>query len=109
MARAGVFVSPSLFEPFGLAALEAAEAGTPLLLSDIATYRELWDGAALFFAPNDADALADAFNLLAADGRLRRRLGRAARQRALNYSPERQAARILSIYDAVAAPAMAEA
>jgi glycosyltransferase involved in cell wall biosynthesis len=109
MASTGIFVSPSVFEPFGLAAVEAAEAETPLLLADIPTYRELWDGAAMFFPPRDAAALADAFNLLAADGRLRQKLGAAARQRALNYSPDRQTARMLSIYDAARAPAMAEA
>jgi glycosyltransferase involved in cell wall biosynthesis len=108
MARASIFVSPSLFEPFGLAALEAAEAGTPLLLADIPTYRELWDNAAVFFPTSDAAALGDAFNTLAADERLRRRLGRAAKQRSLEYSAERQAARMLSIYNSVCASAMAE-
>ncbi len=49
-----IFVSTSLYEPFGLAVLEAAQAGCPLVLSDIATFRELWDGAAIFFPPGDA-------------------------------------------------------
>ena len=48
MARTAVFVSPALYEPFGLAVLEAAQAGCALVLSDIPTFRELWDGAALF-------------------------------------------------------------
>ena len=45
MAGAGIFVSPSLYEPFGLAVLEAARSGAPLVLSDIATYREIWHSA----------------------------------------------------------------
>ncbi len=49
-----IFVSTSLYEPFGLAVLEAAQAGCPLVLCDIATFRELWDGAAIFFPPGDA-------------------------------------------------------
>lgn len=47
-ARAGVFASVPRYEPFGLAVLEASQAGLPLVLSDIPTLRELWDGAALF-------------------------------------------------------------
>jgi glycosyltransferase involved in cell wall biosynthesis len=108
MARAGIFVSPSSFEPFGLAALEAAAVGTPLLLADIPTYRELWDGAALFFAPGDATALAECFNALADDPSLRRRLERAAWERSCRYSPERQTERMISIYDSVCAAAVVE-
>lgn len=108
MARAAVFISPSIYEPFGLAALEAADAGTPLLLADIPTYRELWEDAALFFTPGDAAALAEAFNTLAADPALRQRLGRAAKQRARRFSPERQAARMIAIYGSVCAAALVE-
>ena len=47
-ARCPIFVSAARYEPFGLAVLEAAQAGCALVLSDIPTFRELWDGAALF-------------------------------------------------------------
>ena len=47
-ARASVFVSMARYEPFGLSVLEAARAGMHLVLSDIPTFRELWDGAAAF-------------------------------------------------------------
>ncbi|MGI6852730.1 glycosyltransferase family 4 protein [Mesorhizobium sp. 1B3] len=99
MARAGIFVSPSRYEPFGLAALEAARSGTPMILADIPTYRELWDGAALFFAADDPTALAGAMNLLAADGPLRRRLGSAAERRARSYSFDQQVRRTLVAYE----------
>ena len=58
MAEASVFAAPARYEPFGVAVLEAAQAGMALALSDIPTFRELWDGAALFFHPDDASALA---------------------------------------------------
>src|SRR3546814_15067984 len=64
--RAGIFVSPSLYEPFGLAVLEAAMSGCALLLSDIPTFRELWDGAAVFTPAGDSDALADRLQAMAA-------------------------------------------
>jgi glycosyltransferase involved in cell wall biosynthesis len=61
-AAAPVFVSLARYEPFGLAVLEAAQAGCALVLSDIATFRELWDCAALFVDPDDPIALADLLN-----------------------------------------------
>ena len=52
-----IFVSVARYEPFGLAVLEAAQAGCALVLSDIPTFRELWGGAALFVPANDDRAL----------------------------------------------------
>ncbi|MFT6533710.1 MAG: glycosyltransferase involved in cell wall biosynthesis [Limimaricola cinnabarinus] len=98
-ARAGVFLSPSLYEPFGLAALEAASAGAALVLADIPTYRELWDEAALFADPRDPAALAAAANRLARDADLRGRLGAAALERAGDFAPARQARRMRGLYE----------
>ncbi|WP_404926681.1 glycosyltransferase family 4 protein [Mesorhizobium sp. ORM16] len=107
MARAGIFVSPSLYEPFGLATLEAAMSATPLVLSDIATYRELWDGAALFYDARDPHDLAACINRLSADAQHRRELGRAALRRSRRFSLARQATAMRDVYDK-AALAMAE-
>ena len=41
LQRASIFVSPAIYEPFGLSVLEAAAAGCALVLSDIPTFREL--------------------------------------------------------------------
>ena len=81
MAEATVFAAPSRYEPFGLAVLEAAQAGMALALADIPTFRELWEGAALFFHPEDAGRLADTIGrlLAAPDGHATRARERAAR------------------------------
>src|SRR5690606_23862841 len=110
MAGAGIVVSPSIYEPFGLAALEAARAGSALVLADIPTYRELWDGAAVFADPHDAAALAGAINELAAARILRRQLGQAARRRSELFTLQAQAAAMLGVYAnalANAAPSLA--
>jgi glycosyltransferase involved in cell wall biosynthesis len=86
MAEAAVFCSPALYEPFGLAVLEAAQAGAPLLLSDIPSFRELWDGAAVFTPAGDSVALGAALEALLADPGRRERLSAAARQRASRYT-----------------------
>lgn len=103
IGRCAVFVSPSLYEPFGLAALEAAAAATPLVLSDIPTYRELWDGAALFFPPRDADELAETVNRLIDRPAERHRLGQAALRRSRDFKPERQADAMRMLYDEASA------
>ncbi|MBZ9740837.1 glycosyltransferase family 4 protein [Mesorhizobium sp. ES1-6] len=102
MARAGIFVSPSLYEPFGLAALEAAMSGTPLVLSDIPTYRELWDKAAVFFDARDAHDLAACLNHLSSDAEHRRELGQAALRRSRRYTLARQAAAMRDLYEKAA-------
>ncbi|WP_292393819.1 glycosyltransferase family 4 protein [Mesorhizobium sp.] len=102
MARAGIFVSPSVYEPFGLAVLEAATSATPLVLADITTYRELWDGAAIFYDAHDPRDLAKCIDCLSYDAQYRRRLGEAAARRARKFSPERQAAAMHDIYDRAA-------
>jgi glycosyltransferase involved in cell wall biosynthesis len=51
MAKASIFVMPSTYEPFGLAVLEAARSGCALVLSDIASFREIWGDNAVYFDP----------------------------------------------------------
>ena len=103
MSEAGIFVSPSLYEPFGLAALEAAKAGTPLVLSDIPTYRELWGDAALYFAPDDQVALAKAIDRLSASPWMRKEFGNAALRRSRLYTLAKQASAMRSVYDRASA------
>nr|WP_244530269.1 glycosyltransferase family 4 protein [Rhizobium sp. NFR07] len=91
MRRSAIFVSPSVYEPFGLAALEAARAHNALVLSDIATYRELWDGAALFADPSDATALAAAINRLCRDDDLRNQMATKAAERSRRFDLSSQA------------------
>ncbi|MBE7218473.1 MAG: glycosyltransferase family 4 protein [Caulobacteraceae bacterium] len=85
LALARVFASPALYEPFGLAVLEAAQAGCALVLCDIPTFRELWEGAAVFVPARDPAALAAALQRLLDDEAEAARLGSVARERAHRY------------------------
>ncbi|MFC6621304.1 glycosyltransferase family 4 protein [Novosphingobium panipatense] len=98
LAARPIFVSAASFEPFGLAVLEAAQAGCPLVLSDIDTFRELWDGAACFVPAGDEIALERAITGLVEDEALRLRLSEAARKRAAQYAPRKMADSMLAIY-----------
>lgn len=99
LAQRPIFVSAASFEPFGLAVLEAAAAGCALVLADIPTFRELWDGAALFVAVGDTDGFATAIECLRSDPALRARLGQAAAAQAATYTPEATTAAMLQVYD----------
>lgn len=96
LAKRPIFVSAASFEPFGLAVLEAAQAGCALVLSDIPTFRELWDGAASF-VPLDG-MWCEAIEALVLDLPRRAALGEAARVRAARYTPDAIAAQMLALY-----------
>lgn len=91
-SEATVFAAPARYEPFGLAVLEAAQAGQALVLSDIPTFRELWKGAALF--ASDA-TLAETLRRALDDPAP---LAAAARARAHRYTREAMAERTLALH-----------
>jgi glycosyltransferase involved in cell wall biosynthesis len=101
--RASIYASSALYEPFGLGVLEAAQAGCALVLSDIPTFRELWDGAAIFVDPRRPADFAEAFDALADDPLESEHRGRLARARAEAFSTEAMARGVAAIYGQVLA------
>jgi glycogen synthase len=98
MSRAAIYCLPARYEPFGLSVLEAAFCDCALLLSDIPSLRENWEGAALFVPLDDDDALVRSIRRLAGDPNLRAQLAQRARQRAQGFTPERMAKGYLRLY-----------
>jgi len=98
LARGPIFVSAARYEPFGLAVLEAAQAGCALVLSDIVSFRELWDGAALFVAPGDAAGFAAAVTALSRNQEQRNSLRVAAVRRARRYTAETMARGMAAVH-----------
>jgi glycogen synthase len=97
--RTSIYLSPARYDPFGLLPLQAAQHGCALLLSDIPSYRELWDGAACFFRSNDATDLRRKWRLLLEHPDIRDTFARAASSRAAaRYSVERMAAQYGDVY-----------
>lgn len=96
-AGATVFASMARYEPFGLAVLEAAQAGMALVLSDTPGFRELWDGAAIFVA-EEAGLLPALRQALAAPAWAAR-----AQDRARRYTVEAMVAGTLAVHRGVAA------
>jgi alpha-1,3-rhamnosyl/mannosyltransferase len=89
--QASVVVFPSLYEGFGLPAVEALQAEVPLVCSDIPVLRETTAGAALFAPVERPDVLADRIRSVLTDERLRGDLIAAGRRRAAELSWDRAA------------------
>jgi glycosyltransferase involved in cell wall biosynthesis len=101
MSASPIYAMPALYEPFGLSVLEAALSGNALVLGDIASLRENWEGAALFVPPDDAAFTTAAINRIIEDVELRHALQREAHRRALSFSTTTMAKRYLSLYRSV--------
>jgi glycosyltransferase involved in cell wall biosynthesis len=88
LARADVFVFPSLSEGFSRALLEALAAGVPVVATDVAAAADLLsDGDnAIVVAPWDAAALASGIERLLDDPRLRAELSAAGQRTAASYT-----------------------
>jgi len=98
MACSAIYALPARYEPFGLSVLEAAMAGCALVLGDIASLRENWDGAALFVHPDDRPALAAVLDRLIGDSILRTRLAHAAMERAERFTASAMARAYEDLY-----------
>jgi len=101
--RAAIFAAPAKYEPFGLSILEAALADCALVLGDIPSLRENWNGAALFVPPDDLNALEAALQKLIATPRLRCELSAKARDIASRLTPKRMGESYLLMYSNVLA------
>jgi glycosyltransferase involved in cell wall biosynthesis len=71
-AGAEAFVLPSRYEGFGLTALEAMAAGTPVVASDRTALPEVVGDAGVLVDPDDHDGIADAVERAIGDVRLAR-------------------------------------
>lgn len=94
-AALDVFVLPSWREGFSRSGMEAAATGLPMVLTDIRGCREVGrhEEHLLLVPPRDLDGLVAAVGRLLDDAPLRKRLGSAARERALAEFDQRAVAR----------------
>jgi glycosyltransferase involved in cell wall biosynthesis len=90
LARADVFVLPTLADNMARAVLEAMAAGLPVIVTPESGYEGvITDGVEGFIVPSrDPAAIAGRLQQLSANGELRRRMGLAARALAERYSWE---------------------
>jgi glycosyltransferase involved in cell wall biosynthesis len=97
-SRAAVFAFPSLFEGFGIPALEAMAHGVPVVCSNAGAFPEVCADAALYFDPLDVDSMADALTRALNDTELRLDLVRKGQARERQFSWARSAESTLDVY-----------
>jgi len=100
-SAAEVLVMPSLYESFGMVALEAMACGTPVIASEVGGLGFLvQDGETGFTIPDgEPDKLCEKLSLLLTDHELRESMGRRAADYACSYDWERIAKQIVDVYE----------
>jgi glycosyltransferase involved in cell wall biosynthesis len=91
-----IYLATSIYEPFGLAPLEAALCGCAILANDIPSLREVWGDAALYF--NSAATLTKLLAQLQASPKILLAARQRAGRRALQLSAAHMAAEYLALY-----------
>lgn len=95
---------PSLYEGFGLALLEAMAASRPLVLSDIAVFRELTEGQGCYFTPTDGIACAGRIEALRSDPGLSAALVAYGDRRVADFAFPTLAEEVYALYLKLASP-----
>jgi glycosyltransferase involved in cell wall biosynthesis len=104
---ATAFVFPSLYEGFGLPALEALACGTPVITSRTTSLPEVVGDAGVLVDPSDPNELCDAMAAILADHSLRERLKDRGPARAAEFSWRRCAELTAGVYELAAGNARA--
>lgn len=93
-----LFVLPSTFESYGIAAAEAMAYGKAVVATRVGGLPEVIADAGVLVPPKDPGALADAVSSLLADEARRTKLGTRARRRAEGFSWDGMAKRMEAVY-----------
>ncbi len=101
--RASVYAATSVYEPFGLAPLEAAFSRCAIVANDIPSFREIWGDTVCYFRTNDPASLQRQLERLQGNRELRLRYANLAYNRArARYTAERMVNDYLELYKSMA-------
>jgi alpha-1,3-rhamnosyl/mannosyltransferase len=100
-AAADLFVSASLYEGFGLPALEAMACGTPVACSGTSSLPEVVGDAGVTFDPWSVAAIAEAIRRVMSSAELRADLRERGLRRAATFTWERVAQQTIEVYRSI--------
>lgn len=100
--QAVCFLFPSLYEGFGLPAVEAMACHCPVLLQEGKALREIGGDSALYFDTGQKDSLAKVLNTLLRNPEQRKKMIESGKKRADSFSWEKSVENHLKIYQSVA-------
>jgi glycogen synthase len=97
--QSAIYICPSLYEPFGLAPVEAALCGCAVVAHDIPSLREVWGDSALFF--RDAQSLSHLLERLSADGDFLSQAQLRSLLHARHFSPHSMASAYINLFQSL--------
>jgi glycosyltransferase involved in cell wall biosynthesis len=97
-----VFAFASTYEGFGIPILEAMAARRPMVLSDIAVFKEITEDRSVYFPPGDVEAMAAALDQVLTSESERSRLVAYGEQRVKDFSFTALAGQVAQLYRALA-------
>lgn len=95
---ATIFINPSLYEGFGVSALEAMAVGTPVIVSNKSALPEIAGNAALLVDPYNTKEFADAITKIVKEKKLRHDLVKKGKERALEFTWQDSVSKLLKVY-----------
>ena len=95
---ASLFVYPTIYEGFGLPALEAMACGVPVITSQIASLPEIVGDAGILIPVNNVEALSEAMSRVLGDSTLREKLIKDGQLRSTKFSWDRTAQLTWQVY-----------
>jgi glycosyltransferase involved in cell wall biosynthesis len=101
---AEALVIPSLFEGFGIPAVEAMDCGCPVLAANRTALPEIVGDAGILFEPTDLDDIARVLRAFYHDSSARDVMSMKGRQRAREFDWEKVAKQTLELYEQVQRP-----
>jgi glycosyltransferase involved in cell wall biosynthesis len=99
-----IFVFPSLYEGFGLPVAEAMSCGAPVIAGNSSSLPEVVGDAGIVVDAASSEKLSGAMLRLLTDKALRKELSERSLKRSEEFSWEKVAGKVISAYEAVAAP-----
>lgn len=99
LSKSAIYTLPAYYEPFGLSVLEAGLSGCALVIGDIPSLRENWNGAALFVPSDSQEELSRTINELISSPRLLQEMGTRARLRAIRFTAQAMGERYCRAYE----------
>lgn len=99
LSGALVFIQPSLWEGFGIPAVEAMATGVPVIVSNVSSLPEVVGKAGLLVDPYSLDQIEQAIRLVITDKKLRQKYSREGTVQAQRFSWDKMARVVLKVFE----------